>query len=83
MRDSTYAVDLAAMRPYLEAERVLQDGIFFAAEQLYGLTFTERADLAGYHPDVRVFEVRDADGSPVGLYLLDLYTRDTKKAAPG
>ncbi|MFC7598122.1 M3 family metallopeptidase [Terrabacter sp. GCM10028922] len=76
---STYAVDLAAMRPYFEAERVLRDGIFHAAEKLYGLTFHERADLDGYHPDVRVFEVRDVGGTPFGLYLLDLYTRDTKK----
>ena len=66
------------MRPYFEAERVLRDGIFFAAERLYGLTFHDRADLPGYHPDVRVFEVRE-DGAPIGLYLLDLYTRDTKK----
>ena len=79
VRASRYAVDLAAMRPYFEAERVLQDGIFFAAGKLYGLTFHERDDLPAYHPDVRVFEVRDWDGTPFGLYLLDLYTRDTKK----
>ncbi|WP_323096530.1 M3 family metallopeptidase [Intrasporangium sp. YIM S08009] len=79
VRASTYDVDLAEMRPYFEAERVLQDGIFLAAERLYGLTFHERDDLVGYHPDVRVFEVHDADGTPFGLYLLDLYTRDTKK----
>ena len=79
VRASTYDVDLAQMRPYLEAERVLQDGISLAAERLYGLTFHERDDLVGYYPDVRVFEVHDADGTPFGLYLLDLYTRDTKK----
>ncbi|KRB47884.1 M3 family metallopeptidase [Terrabacter sp. Root181] len=79
VRASRYAVDLAAMRPYFEAERVLRDGIFHAAELLYGLTFHERGDLEGYHPDVRVFEVHDADGTPFGLYLLDLHTRDTKK----
>ena len=78
VRAATYRVDTAAMRPYFEAERVLRDGIFFAAERLYGLTFHERPDLPGYHPDVRVFEVRE-DGTPIGLYLLDLYTRDTKK----
>ena len=54
------------------------DGVFFAASQLFGITFTERTDLVAYHPDVRVFEVREEDGSPVGLYLLDLYTRDSK-----
>ncbi len=78
VRATTYQVDTAAMRPYFEAERVLRDGIFFAAERLYGLTFHDRRDLPGYHPDVRVFEVRE-DGDPIGLYLLDLYTRDTKK----
>ncbi|WP_020143187.1 M3 family metallopeptidase [Terracoccus sp. 273MFTsu3.1] len=79
VRASRYAVDLAAMRPYFEAERVLHDGIFHAAGLLYGLTFHERDDLEGYHPDVRVFEVHDSDGTPFGLYLLDLHTRDTKK----
>jgi peptidyl-dipeptidase Dcp len=78
VRESTYDVDLAALRPYLESERVLHDGVFFAATRLFGITFTERSDLTAYHPDVRVFEVREEDGSPVGLYLLDLYTRDSK-----
>jgi peptidyl-dipeptidase Dcp len=78
VRAATYDVDLAAMRPYFEVERVLHEGVFLAAGRLYGLTFHERDDLAGYHPDVRVFEVRE-DGRPFGLYLLDLYTRDTKK----
>jgi peptidyl-dipeptidase Dcp len=78
VRGATYDVGLAAIRPYLEAERVLRDGVFFAASSLFGITFTERPDLVGYHPDVRVFEVREEDGSPVGLYLLDLYTRDSK-----
>jgi peptidyl-dipeptidase Dcp len=58
---------------------VLHDGVFFAATQLYGVTFTERPDLVAYHPDARVFEVNDADGSGVGLYVLDLYTRDSKR----
>jgi peptidyl-dipeptidase Dcp len=79
VRAAQYDVDLAALRPWFEAERVLHDGIFFAANRLYGLTFTERDDLHGYHPDVRVFEVEEEDGTPVGLYLLDLYTRDSKR----
>ena len=79
VRQAKYDVDETAMRPYFEAERVLQDGVFFAATQLYGVTFTERADIVAYHPDVRVFEVRNDDGSPVGLYTLDLYTRDSKR----
>jgi peptidyl-dipeptidase Dcp len=79
VRQSKYDVDSAEMRPYFEAERVMRDGVFFAANQVYGLTFTERPDLVAYHPDARVFEVKDEDGSPVGLYVLDLYTRDSKR----
>ncbi|SDS55466.1 M3 family metallopeptidase [Agrococcus carbonis] len=78
-RTARFDVDTAALRPYFEAERVLWDGVFYAATQVYGITFEERHDLVGYHPDVRVFEVRDEDGSEVGLYLLDLYTRDSKR----
>ncbi|MDF1478731.1 M3 family metallopeptidase [Leifsonia sp. H3M29-4] len=79
VRQAKYDVDENAMRPYFEAERVLQDGVFFAATKLYGVTFTERPDIPAYHPDVRVFEVKNEDGSPVGLYTLDLYTRDSKR----
>jgi peptidyl-dipeptidase Dcp len=79
VRAATYDVDTAAMRPYFEAERVLQHGVFFAATKLYGITFTERADLVAYHPDARVFEVRNEDGSALGLYVYDLYTRDSKR----
>jgi peptidyl-dipeptidase Dcp len=79
VRKARYNIDTAEMRPYFEAERVLQDGVFFAATALYGVRFTERPDLVGYHPDVRIFEVADEDGSPVGLYTLDLYTRDSKR----
>ncbi|CAN5171974.1 M3 family metallopeptidase [soil metagenome] len=79
VRIATYDVDTAQMRPYFEAERVLQDGVFFAANQVYGVTFTEREDLQAYHPDARVFEVHNDDGTPVGLYVLDLYTRDSKR----
>jgi peptidyl-dipeptidase Dcp len=79
VRQAKYDVDESAMRPYFESERVLQDGVFFAATKLYGITFTERHDIPAYHPDVRVFEVINEDGSPVGLYTLDLYTRDSKR----
>ena len=79
VRAERYELDRAALRPWFEAERVLRDGVFFAAEQLYGITIAERHDLQGYHPDVRVFEVHNADGSELGLFLLDLYTRDTKR----
>lgn len=79
VRQAEYDLDRTALRPWFEAERVLQDGVFRAATELYGVTFTERPDLPAYHPDVRVFEVHNADGSALGLFLLDLYTRDTKR----
>lgn len=74
-----YAVDEQALRPYFELDRVLNDGVFFAANALYGVTFHERADLAGYHPDVRVWEVKNSDGTDLGLFLGDYYTRETKR----
>jgi len=79
VRQAEYDLDTTALRPWFEAERVLQDGVFYAANRMYGLTFRERADLPSYHPGVRTFEVFNEDGSPLGLYLLDLYTRDTKR----
>ncbi|RAX45876.1 M3 family peptidase [Arthrobacter sp. AQ5-06] len=79
VRREKYAVDEQALRPYFELDRVLRDGVFFAATSLYGITFHERKDLAGYHPDVRVWEVRDEDGSGLGLFLGDYYTRESKR----
>jgi peptidyl-dipeptidase Dcp len=79
VRTARYDIDTSALRPWFEAERVLQDGVFFAATALYGVTFSERHDLVAYHPGARVFEVRNADGSDLGLYVLDLYTRDSKR----
>ncbi|GAB3653359.1 M3 family metallopeptidase [Glycomyces tarimensis] len=79
VRQAKYGFDADALQPYLELDRVLFDGVFFAAEQEFGLTFTEREDLVGYHPDVRVFEVFDADGEALGLFLADFFTRDSKK----
>ncbi|MBE4719921.1 M3 family metallopeptidase [Pseudarthrobacter sp. AB1] len=79
VRRDKYAVDEQALRPYFELDRVLRDGVFFAATSLYGITFHERKDLAGYHPDVRVWEVRDQDGSGLGLFLGDYYTRESKR----
>ncbi|MCO4256974.1 M3 family metallopeptidase [Pseudarthrobacter cellobiosi] len=79
VRREKYAVDEQALRPYFELDRVLRDGVFFAATSLYGITFHERKDLAGYHPDVRVWEVRDQDGSGLGLFLGDYYTRESKR----
>ncbi|AEW97315.1 MULTISPECIES: M3 family metallopeptidase [Streptomycetaceae] len=79
VRGARYTVDAAALRPYLELERVLADGVFLAAEQLYGVRLTERHDLPGYHPDVRVFEVTEANGAPLGLFLADFYARPGKR----
>ena len=79
VRQAKYDVDTAAMRPYFEAERVLHNGVFFAASRVYGVSFTERVDLIAYHREARVFEVHNDDGSPVGLFVLDLYTRDSKR----
>jgi peptidyl-dipeptidase Dcp len=79
VRAERYAVDSAALRPWFELDRVLVDGVFRAAELVYGYTFTPRPDLVGYHPDVRVWEVFGADGRPVGLYLGDFVAREGKR----
>jgi peptidyl-dipeptidase Dcp len=79
VRKARFSFDDAQVKPYFELDRVLQDGVFYAAHELYGLTFTERHDLPVYQPDVRVFEVHDADGSTIGLLLLDYYKRDNKQ----
>ncbi|MGO4782518.1 M3 family metallopeptidase [Cryobacterium sp. W22_MBD10_FK3] len=79
VRQARYDVDTSAMRPYFELERVLHDGVFYAATRLYGITFAERPDLTAWNPEARVFEVSNEDGSPVGLYIADFYTRDSKR----
>ncbi|HEY0216530.1 MAG TPA: M3 family metallopeptidase [Cellulomonas sp.] len=79
VRKERRALDDSLLRPYLELDRVLHEGVFRAAHELYGLSFTERTDLVGYHPDVRVFEVQDADGTGLGLFLGDYWTRDSKR----
>ncbi len=78
VRKAEYAVDDAQIKPYLELDRVLRDGVFFAANQLYGLTFQERRDLPVYHPDVRVFEVFDEAGNSFALFYADYFRRDAK-----
>ena len=79
VRAEKYSLDTSAMKPYFELESVLKNGVFFAAQKLYGLTFKERQDLIAYHPEARVFEVFNEDGSAVGLYIGDFYTRDSKR----
>lgn len=79
VRKARYDFDESQMRPYLELDRVLKDGVFFMAEKLYGLKFSERHDLPVYHSDVRVFEATDVDGSALGLYLFDPFARPSKR----
>ncbi len=79
VRKARYAIDSAQMRPYFELNSVLEKGVFHAAGKLYGITFAEREDLHGYHPDVRIWEVRNEDGSPLGLFLGDFHTRASKR----
>jgi len=79
VRQARYAFDEAEIKPYLELNHVLQDGVFFAANKLYGITFKERHDLPVYQPDVRVFEVYDKDGKPLALFLGDYYARPSKR----
>ena len=79
VRKAKYAYDESEVRPYFELNNVLQNGVFYAATQLYGITFKERKDLPVYQKDVRVFEVFNADGSPLALFLADYYARDNKQ----
>jgi len=78
VRKREYDLDEEQIKPYFELGRVLSDGVFFAATQLYGITFAERKDIPVYHPDVRVYEVSEADGSPLALFYTDLFKRDNK-----
>ncbi len=79
VRKQKYDFDESQLRPYFELDRVLVDGVFFAANQLYGLTFKERKDLPVYQADVRVWEVFEADGKPLGLFIGDFYARGNKR----
>ena len=78
VRKAKYSLDDGQVKPYFELNRVLQDGVFFAAHRLYGLTFKERHDIPVYQPDVRVFEVFDADGKHLALFYADYFTRPNK-----
>jgi len=79
VRKARYQFDESDVRPYYELNHVLTDGVFFAAGKLYGLTFKERHDLPVYQPDVCVWEVYDADGQPLALFLGDYYARPSKR----
>jgi len=78
VRKDKYDLDDAQIKPYFELNNVLENGVFYAANQLYGITFKERKDLPVYNPDVRVFEVFDKDGKSMALFYADYYQRDNK-----
>ncbi|HEY7895393.1 MAG TPA: peptidyl-dipeptidase Dcp [Gemmatimonadaceae bacterium] len=78
VRKAEFDLDESQLEPYFELDTVLKNGVFFAANKLYGITFKERTDIPVWHPDVRVFEVFDADGSPLALWYCDYFKRDNK-----
>jgi peptidyl-dipeptidase Dcp len=78
VRKEQYDLDENQLKPYFELDRVLRDGVFFAANRLYGLTFKERKDIPVWHPDVRVFDVIDADGKQLAIFYADYFKRDNK-----
>ncbi|MFP5390690.1 MAG: M3 family metallopeptidase [Gammaproteobacteria bacterium] len=79
VRHAKYAFDESQLKPYFELNSVLQNGVFFAATKLYGITFKERKDLPVYDPDVRVFDVFDANGKQLAIFLADMYARSNKQ----
>jgi peptidyl-dipeptidase Dcp len=79
VRKEKYNLDQNEIKPYFELNTVLEKGVFFAAQKMYGVTFKERNDLPVYHPEVMVYEVFDFDGKSIGIYYLDFYTRDNKR----
>ena len=78
LRKKKYDLDEGQIKPYLEITNVLENGVFFAANQLYGLTFKKRTDIPVYQPDVTVYTVYDADGSELALFYFDPWKRDNK-----
>jgi peptidyl-dipeptidase Dcp len=79
LRRTDFAVDEQEVRPYFELERVLTEGVFRAATALYGVTMRERLDIPVYHPEVRVYEVLEEDGSPLALFYTDFFARPSKR----
>jgi peptidyl-dipeptidase Dcp len=78
VRKAKYDLDESQVKPYFELNTVLEKGVFYAANRLYGLTFRERHDIPVYNPDVRVFEIIDANGKPLALWYCDYFMRDNK-----
>jgi peptidyl-dipeptidase Dcp len=79
VRQAEYNIDQSQVRPYFELDRVLKDGVFYTMNKLFGISFEERHDLPVYHPDVRVFNVYNEDGSQIGLFYADYFERDSKR----
>ncbi|WP_269533831.1 M3 family metallopeptidase [Chitinimonas sp. BJYL2] len=79
LRRHRYDLGESDLKPYFELDRVLKDGVFYAAERLFGLQFKARPDLPVYQPDVRIYEVSEADGSPLALVVFDFYASDNKR----
>ena len=79
LKAEKFNFDESQLKPYLEMNNVLVNGVFYAAEQVFGLTFKKRDDLPTYHPDVHVWEVFEADGSTLGLFIEDFYARESKR----
>ncbi len=78
IRKQRYALNNDELKPYFEFNKVLTDGVFYAANQLYGLTFTERHDIPTWSPDMRVFQVTDQDGKELAIFMIDPWKRDNK-----
>ncbi len=79
LRAAKYGFDESQLKPYLEMKTVLEQGVFYAAGQLYGLKFKQRADLPVYHPSVTVYDVYNADGSQLAIFIADMYSRPSKR----
>jgi peptidyl-dipeptidase Dcp len=79
VRKAKYDLDESQIKPYFELNSVLQNGVFYSANKLYGITFKERHDIPVYHPDVRVFDVFDSDGKTLALFYGDFFKRDNKQ----
>ena len=78
VRRAKFAIDEAQLKPYFALDRVLEDGVFWTASQLFGIRFVERFDIPLYHPDVRVWEIFDANGEGMALFYGDYFSRDSK-----
>jgi peptidyl-dipeptidase Dcp len=78
LRKARFDLDEEAIKPYFELDSVLEKGVFHAATRLFGITFHERRDIPVYQPTIRVFEIKDSDGTPISLFYSDPFKRDNK-----